>query len=167
MIYGNRVGGTTPEKTYIITNKDETVKVSAVVIELNDDDAPFVFTAKSEDVAVGKRFVGDGGVCDGKNDYPKCRDLSGIHEVHPNVDVVLLLDKYDMWDYSYLQGYISTKDNPYKVLMLIADNNVYQDGIWISRVEKDEANKTIRFNVTNNSDDVYLLHYFICKEEKQ
>ena len=46
MIYGNRVGGVTPEKTYIITNEDETVKFSAVAIELNDEDTPFIFTAK-------------------------------------------------------------------------------------------------------------------------
>ena len=39
MIYGNRVGGVTPEKTYIITNEDETVKFSAVAIELNDEKA--------------------------------------------------------------------------------------------------------------------------------
>ena len=71
-----------------------------------------------------------------------------------------------MWDYSYLQGYISTKDDPYNVLMLIADNAVYQNGELVSNVEKDEINKTIRFNVTNNSEDVYLLHYFICKEEQ-
>ena len=166
MIYGNRVGGVTPEKTYIITNEDETVKFSAVAIELNDEDAPFIFTAKSEDVAAGKRFVGDGGACDGTNTCPRCRDLSGIHEVHPNVDVDLLLEEYDMWDYSYLQGYISTKDDPYNVLMLIADNAVYQNGELVSNVEKDEINKTIRFNVTNNSEDVYLLHYFICKEEQ-
>lgn len=166
MICGNKVGGTAPEKTYIITNKDETVKVSAVVVEIDENDAPFVFTAKSEDVVAGKRFVGDGGVCDGTNDCPRCRDLSGIHEVHPGVDVTLLLENYDMWDYSYLQGYISTKGDPYKVLMLVADDGVYKDGILIANVEKDEVNKTILFNVTNESDDVYLLHYFICKEEQ-
>lgn len=163
MIYGNRVGGTTPEKTYIITNEKGDVELKAVVV-----DEITAFDAKCEDVTAGKTVVSDSGVIVGTNDYPRCRDLSGVHEVYSNVDVVLLLDRpedYDMWDYSYLQGYISTKDNPYKVLMLIADDAIYQDGVKIANVEKDEINKTIRFNITNNSDDIYLLYYFICKEE--
>ena len=157
MIYGNKVGGITPEKTYIITHGN--VELDAVVV-----DEITTFDAKCEDVTAGKTVVSDSGVVIGTNDFPRCRNLTGVHEIHPNVNVVLFLDEYDMWDYSCLQGYISTKKEPYKVLMLVMDNAVYQNGIKISDISKDKINKTIRFNITNNSEDIYLLHYFICKD---
>ena len=58
-------------------------------------------------------------------------------------------------------------DNP----QLVADRREfvtytgYLDGEKVADVTKDAANKTIKFNITNNSSEVYLLHYFIFKEE--
>ena len=162
MIYGNKVGGGSSEKVYIITNKDETIKLDAVVI---DSDDLIEFDAKCRDVVAGKNFVGEGGAEIGTNDIPWCRYVSGTHEIYPGVDVVLTLEENDMWNYSYLQGYISTNKNYYDVLMLIMDDAVYIDGEKVADVTKDAANKTIKFNITNNSSEVYLLHYFIFKEE--
>lgn len=160
MICGNKVGGGSSEKTYIITNQDESISLIAVAV-----DELTVFDAKCNDVASGKKFVGDGGISIGTNDVPLCRDISGVHEVYPDVEVLLILDKNDMWDYSYLQGFITTKADPYNVVMLIMDDAVYRNGQKVADVKKNKDNKSIEFNITNDSDEIYLLHYFICKEE--
>lgn len=164
MIYGNKIGGDPSEKIYKIIDETGSISFTAIVV---GEDNSVVFDAQAKDVAAGKTFFGVGGVSVGTNDVPLCRDIRGIREVWPGVGAILKLEKNDMWDYTYLQGFISTKNDPYNSIMLIADNAVYQDGIKVSDITKNDAEKAIYFNIKNNSDEVYLINYFICKEEEQ
>lgn len=161
MIYGNKIGGDSSEKTYIITNEDEGIILHAVVV-----DEVTEFDAQCKDVAAGKKFVGEGGASVGTNDVSPCRIIHGIREISQGTDVILTLNQNDMWNYSYLQGFISTKKNPYNPIMLIINDEVYENGEKISDITKNGEDDAIYFNVINNSNDIYLLNYVICKEEQ-
>ena len=162
MIYGNKIGDSSRyEKTYIVD--DNGVRALAVVA---DSPIDYGLSACCQDVKAGQLFVGANGLEKGTNDAPCCRVTNGVHEVYPGVDFTLYIPKADQWDYSTMHGVITNKDTPYKVEMLIVNDKIYDsDGKVIAEVTKDSESKTIRFNIKNETAEVQLLHFFVCKEE--
>lgn len=161
MICGNKIGGTRECKTYVLQGNG--VELLGVVVDELE-----MFDACCEDVAVGKKFVGDSGVNIGTNDSPLCCVSHGIHEVYPMVEFLLTIPERDQWDYSSLQCMIAPKSNPYNIEKIVIEDTVYDtDGNVLATVTKDIANKTIRLNITNNTAEIYLLYFFLCKEEER
>lgn len=159
MICGNKIGGNRECKTYVIEGHGVEV-IGVVVDELE------MFDACCDDVKSGKKFACDTGVNVGMNDSPCCCVTNGVHEVYPDVEFLLTLPERDQWDYTELQCMMAPKDHPYAIDKVVIDNVVYSsDGTKLADVTKDATNKTIRFNITNNTADIYLLYFFVCKEE--
>ena len=158
MICGNKVGGTRECKTYVIQGNG--VELLGVVVDELEE-----FDACCHDVRAGKKFVSDTGVGIGANDSPCCSVSSGVHEVYPGVEFVLTIPERDQWDYTTLQGMMAPKNSPYKIDKVVMDDAVYNtDGKKLADITKDAANKTIRFNITNNTTEIYLFYFFVCKE---
>jgi len=161
MICGNKIGGTRECKTYVIQGSGGAEVYGIVVDELE------MFDALPEDVALGKKFASDSGANIGTDDSPSCSVTHGIHEVYPMVDFLLTIPERDQWDYSNLQCMIASKSTPFKIEKVVIDDTVYDtNGNVLATVTKDAAAKTIRLNITNNTAEIYLLYFFICKEEK-
>lgn len=160
MICGNKVGGARECKTYILEGSGGTEVYGVIVDELE------MFDACCHDVVAGKKFASDTGVGVGVNDSPCCCAVNGVHEVYPGVDFILTIPERDIWDYTSLQCMMSPKDAPYQIDKVAIDDIVYSsDGTQLAVITKDATNKTIRFNITNNTADIYLLYFFVCKEE--
>lgn len=161
-IYGNKIGGNSAyDKTYIVD--DNGIQALAVVV---DDTANYELSALSKDVRAGKVFIGANGLDVGTNDTPCCRVTNGVHEVYPGVEFMLCFKEADQWDYSTVHAVITNKSTPFKVENLIVHNKVYDPGgKEIAEVTKDAANNCIRFNIKNETAEVQLLHFFVCKEE--
>lgn len=162
MIYGNKIGGSSAyDKTYIVD--DNGVQALAVVV---DEEADYELSATAKDVKVGKVFIGANGLDVGTNDAPCCRFTNGVHEVYPGVEFMLCFKEANQWDYSTVHAVITNKNTPFKVERLIVHDNVYDsNGTEIAEVTKDSVNNCIRFNIKNETTEVQLLHFFVCKEE--
>ena len=159
MICGNKVGGTRECKTYVIQGNG--IELLGVVVDELE-----MFDATCEDVMSGKKFASDTGACIGINDSPCCCVSTGVHEVYPGVEFLLKIPERDQWDYTTLQGMMAPKNNPFKIDKVIIDDTVYNtDGEALATVTKDAANKTIRFNITNTTSEIYIFYFFVCKEE--
>jgi hypothetical protein len=72
----------------------------------------------------------------------------------------------DQWDYSTVHAVITNKSTPFKVERLIVHDKVYDsNGTEIAEVTKDSVTKCILFNIKNETTEIQLLHFFVCKEE--
>ena len=161
MICGNKIGGSRECKTYVLQGNG--IELLGVVVDELE-----VFDACCEDVMSGKKFACDSGVNVGTNDSPCCCATNGVHEVYPGVEFLLTIPERDQWDYTSIQGMIAPKSAPYRINKVVMENAVYDtDGNKLADITKDAASKTIRFNITNNTSEVYLLYFFVCKEEKK
>lgn len=159
MICGNKIGGIHDDKTYIV-QFGETELIGVVVDELE------MFDACCSDVKAGKKFVCDSGVSIGINDSPCCAVIKGVHEVYPGVEFLLKLEDHDLWNYTDLQCMIAPKSSPYAIDKIVVNNEVRDtSGNKLADITKDIGNKAIRLNITNNTTDIYLLYFFVCKGE--
>ena len=159
MIYGNKIGGNRECKTYVLQGNG--IELTGVVVDELE-----IFDARSEDVKAGKKFASDSGVNIGTNDAAYCYITAGIHEVYPEVEFLLNLPDRDQWNYTSLQCMMAPKDTPYAIDKVVIDNEVRNaEGEKLADVTKDLNQKTIRLNITNNTDKIYLLYFFVCKEE--
>lgn len=165
MILGNKVGGSRDVKTY----KVEVVGDDGSVVSSFDCacvDEYTQFDARCEDVAAGKTFICDEGVCVGSNDYTCCRVTHGEHEVYPGVEFMITLENNNQWDYTYLTAMIYPKGDKKVVDKLVFDNAVYDTaGNKLSNIVKDAASQTVRFNLFNMTDKIYILSYFTYRED--
>lgn len=160
MICGNKIGGSREPKTYYIESNVGEYLLGVVVDELE------IFDVSCEDVAVGKKFACGSGVMEGTNDSPRCSTTNGVHEVYPGVEFILTLPEREQWDYSQLQCMMAPKDAPYSIDKVVINDEVFNtSGEKIADVTKDAANKSIYLNITNNTTNIYLLYFFVCKEE--
>lgn len=166
MILGNKVGGSRDAKTYkvVLTDGENTL----VTFDCACVDEYTEFTATCEDVAAGKVFACDDGICVGENDYSCCRVTHGEHEVYPGVEFMITLENDHQWDYTYFTGMIYPKreDGKKVVEKLIMDDGVYDlAGKKVANITKDAGEQTVRLNLVNMTDRIYILSYFTYREE--
>jgi hypothetical protein len=165
--YGNPVGGFCYPKTYILTDENGTEMATGVVVGEKT-----VFTATDNDVRQGLVYAGDEGVSTGLKDIPAYRTTQGLVVVSPNDKFSILLDEYQKYDYTKLQCVIAkfntTASNSVAVDRVVIDDSVYAVNSInvISSVTKNAETKTINLNITNNSNDTYVLRYFTYREEE-
>lgn len=177
MILGNKVGGSRDVKTYKVVVKDEQGNELGNFDCVCGDEEITQFNATCEDVAAGKVFACDEGICVGTNDYTRCRVTHGEHEVYPGVEFMITLENNHQWDYTYFTATMYPKpkkidDNGVitysnKVIdKLVVDDAVYDmSGNKLADVTKDAGEQTVRLNLVNMTDKIYILSYFTYRED--
>ena len=165
-IYGEVAGGFGQPKTIILT--DETGNELGVGVVT---DSVKVFDATPNDVRINKNFVSDEGALTGENTITY-RTEQGTRLVMPEEDFVLPLSDHNKYNYTELQCMFAPFNTSLKDSVAV-DKIVLQNGVFatnstekISSVTKDDIAKSINFNITNTSDNIYCIHYFTyCQEE--
>lgn len=168
MILGNKVGGSRDVKTYKVVVMDDEQKNVIGTFDCACVDEYTQFDACCEDVAAGKVFACDEGVCVGTNDYTRCRTTHGEHEVYPGVEFMVTLENHNQWDYTYFTAtmYPKTDDGKKVIDKLVVDDAVYDmAGNKLADVTKDAGEMTVRLNLVNMTDRIYILSYFTYREE--
>lgn len=168
MISGNMVGSYSQMgKTFILTDEDGNEMTGVIV------DQETVFDATVADVRIGKTFASDEGVKQGENTITY-RTEQGFAIIMPEDDFVLPLPKYNKYDYTELQCMFAPFNTNFEdsvaVDKIVLKNSVFAVNSTekISSVTKDDVAKSINFNITNTSDNIYLIYYFTyCQEEME
>lgn len=166
MILGNKVGGSRDVKTYKVVLTDGETELGTFDCACVDEYTEF--TATCEDVAVGKTFACDEGICVGTNNFANCHVTHGEHEVYPGVEFMITLENDSQWDYTYFTATMYPKriDGKKIVDKVVIDNEVLDvNGNKLADVVKDAGEQTIRLNIVNMTNRVYILSYFTYREE--
>ena len=166
-ISGNLVGSySSLGKTFILVD-EEGNEITGVCV-----DNPVVFTAGDNDVREGMVYASDSGVSTGTKDIPAYRTEQGIYMVFSGEDFVMMFsDDYDTYDYTELQCIIAPFNTNLEDSVasdrIVLNNMVYptNSSVPLSSVSKDNDNKLIKFNITNNTNQDYLIHYFTYRRE--
>ena len=167
-IYGEVAGGFGQPKTIILT--DETGNELGVGVVT---DSVKVFDATPNDVRINKNFVSDEGALTGENTITY-RTEQGYWLIMPGEDFVLPLNRYNQYNYTELQCMFALFNTSFEDSTAV-DKVVLQNGVFavnstekISSVTKDDVTKSINFNISNTSENIYLIYYFTyCQEEMQ
>lgn len=168
MISGNMVGSYSQiGKTFILTDTDGNEITTGVIVNQET-----VFTATDNDVREGMIYASDEGVSTGTKNIPSYRTSEGYELIVPNsVFAITALSKNNNFDFTSLQCIItlfnSDIENSNASEKIVINNGVYNVGsnVKITDVTKDHINKSINFNITNNSENYYLIQFFTYKEE--
>ena len=166
MINGNMVGsGAAPIKTLIIEDENGN-QVTGVVT-----DSLVVFDATDNDVRLGKTYVSDSGISTGSKDIPAYETTKDSLLVLPGESFSVVLDYRDRYDYTQLQAIIAkfntSFDDSVEAEMIVLNDGVYATNSTeiISEITKNPDIKSIDFNIVNETDEIYVIHYFTYKEE--
>lgn len=164
-IYGNATGGFGMPKTLVLTDKNGNEFTGVVVGE------KAVFTANAaQDIRKGKVAATDAGVVTGLATIPNYETCAGQKCVKAGCSYELRLIENDMFDYTKLQCIIcpleSSVDESVSAERVVIDDNVYgvNSTAIVATVTKNEADKTVDFNITNETDVSYIIRYFTYKE---
>lgn len=165
-IVGKMAGCYSPlGKTFILTDGDGN-EITGVVT-----DQEKVFDARPVDVRINKNFVSNEGAQTGENTITY-RTEQGYWLIRPNQNFSLPLSEYNQYNYTELQCMFAPFNTNFEDSVAV-DKIVLKDGVFavnstekISSVVKDDIAKSINFNITNNSENIYLIYYFTyCQEE--
>ena len=166
-ISGNLVGSYSQlGKTFIIEDGDGN-EITAVVVGQET-----VFTATDNDVREGYVYAGDGGVSIGTKNIPAYRTYTGQEIIFPGDKFIISgLSVYDLFDYTKLQCVISKFNTNFEDSVatdkISLNNQVYgvNSTASLSSVTKNFSEKFIDLNMTNDSEDIYIVHSFLYREE--
>lgn len=163
-IYGSATGGFGMPKTLVLTDSNGNEFTGVVTGQKT------VFTATKDDVKTGKIFASDEGIQTGE-DTRTYRTTHATHLVLPNQDFSIPLAQYDKYDYTKFQAVIS-EFNTTEFDSLSVEKFVLYDSVYnvnsddkVSDVTKNEDTKSVDLNITNNTDNTFIVHYNTYKEE--
>lgn len=165
-ISGNMVGSYSPiGKTFILTDENG-IELTGVCV-----DNQVVFTADaSTDIREGMVAATDSGVVTGSAIIPNYETSTGAELIKENGDFKITLTMHDMYDYTKLQCliclYNSSLDNSVATEHVVIGDDVYDvnSTTVVSTVTKDVDSKSIDLNLTNISNNKYVIRYFTYKE---
>lgn len=165
MINGNAVGGIVGYgKTFVLTDENGNEITGIVVGEET------VFTAQPSDIKIGKTAATESGVVEG-TDTKTYRTNTGRRAILPGESFLIPLIDYDAYNYTKFQCIITvfntTLDDSVSAEKISLGDSVYAVNTTsaLSDVIKNSANKSIELNITNNTENVYVINYFTYKEE--
>lgn len=165
-IVGEMAGCYSPfGKTIILKDKEGNELVTGVVTEQEKR-----FDAKVTDVRINKKFVNDEGALTGENTITY-RTYQSSRLVLPAENYTIQLNHFDQYDYTKLQCIIA-KFNTSLEDSTAADKVVIGDNVYavnstdvLSVATKNADTKSIDLNIVNDTEDMYLIHFFTYKEE--
>lgn len=164
MIYGNATGGFGMPKMIEITDENGNTVIGAVT------DSAINLDATRNDVKIGKKFASNDGISEG-TDTKTYRTTYGVKGILPGESFTILLDKYDSYDYTRFQAVIAefntTLSDSTSVVQTALNDVVYNvnSATKVSDVSKNLLTKSIDLNITNNTDNTYVIHYMTYREE--
>lgn len=161
--YGNATGGFgMPKILEIVDNNGNTI-IGTVT------DSEVVLDATRADVKIGKKFASNDGIEEG-TDTRTYRVEAGAQLISTNSEFKIILEDYNMYDYSQLQAmimpYDTSMDKSTAVNKTVINNNVYnvESNTIISSIVKDSVNKAVDLGIINGS-TTHVIRYFLFKEE--
>ena len=161
MIYGNCVGGTGLERTYIIRDEDGN-EIPAVMVENKT-----VFDATANDIRIGKLAATDEGITEGTKEIPSYYTVEGFRVVTNGSKFFIPTEYYD---YTKLQAifclYNTSITNSVAAEKVAINDHVYPVQSTESEHEilKDIDNAWVDFDFTNDSGSIRILRYILYKE---
>ena len=167
MIAGNMVGSYSQlGKTFILLD-DEGNEITGVVV-----DKEIVFTAGDNDVREGMIYASDDGVSTGTKNIPAYRTTKGMEVIMSGQSFSIPLSHNNKYDFTKLQCIIAPL-NTNEIDSIAAEKIVINDGVYpvsstikLSDVTKNHITKSIDFNIVNDSDNFYFIHYLTYREEE-
>lgn len=134
-------------------------------------DEETVFTATANDIREGIIAASDLGVVKGEKVIPSYHTSEGYQIIMPNSTFIIsVLKSLDRYDFTKLQAIIcpwtGTLAGSVKAEKVSIDGKVYKanSNVAIAEVIKDSEKQQINFQVTNESNQLYVLRYFTYKE---
>jgi hypothetical protein len=164
MIYGNATGGFGMPKLIELTDENGNTVIGTVT------DSEVALDATRNDVKIGKKFASNDGIGEGV-DTKTYRTTHGIKGILPGTTFTIPLDDYDQYDYTKFQAIITEFDTTLfdstSAVKISLNDSVYNvnSSVKISDVSKNSLTKSIDLNITNDTDNVYVIHYNTYKEE--
>lgn len=167
-ISGNMVGSYSQiGKTFIIQDIDGN-EITGIVTA-----SKVIFTAGDNDVREGMVYASDSGVSTGTKNIPIYRTTAGSELIMPGSIFSIPLYQYMQYDYTVFQCLITLMDmtninNSVNTNMIVLNNGVYEVNSVnkLADVSKNTETKSVDLNITNDSENYYLIHYFTYREEE-
>lgn len=164
-ILGNMAGCYSPMgKTFILTDERGTELTGVVVGQET------VFTATADDIKIGKIAATNEGITEGV-DTKTYRMANGRQLVSSGSSLSIPLSDYNQYNYTKLQCMIApfntSVTDSVAINQVVIDDCVYNTGSIskVSYVTKNNVNKSIDLNITNNTGSYLVIHFFTYKEE--
>lgn len=161
-ISGNLIGSYSPlGNTFVLVDENGN-EITGVCV-----DNPVVFTAGDNDVREGMVYASDGGVSTGTKKIPSYHTTEGYRIVTKGSQLWI---PHEHYDYEKLQAvicaYNTSPANSVAAKKVAILNNVYDvdSTSVLSSITKDDTNARIDFGLTNDTDGMYVIRYFMYKE---
>lgn len=164
MIYGNATGGFGMPKMIELTDDNGNTLLGTVT------NSEIALDATRADVKVGKMFASNDGIEEGI-DTKTYRTTHASRLIMPGTEFSIPLSECDAYNYTKFQAMISKFNTSFEdsveTVKISINGNVYQTNSLtaVSQVTKNIDTKSIDLNITNNTDDIYVIHYNTYKEE--
>lgn len=149
--------------TYILVDENGN-EIPAVYV-----DSEMVLTATANDIRIGTTAVTDNGVEEGTKDIPAYYVTEGYRLITKGS--AFETRSFDKYDFTKLQviicpwtGSLSTSVAADKVVI---GESVYSvnSTVALATVVRDNNTQKINLGITNDSDSLYVMHYFTYREE--
>lgn len=166
IISGNMVGGgAAPLKTLILTDENGNELFGVVT------GSEQILTANAlTDIREGVVAVTDKGIETGSAIIPNYETSTGKKVITSGKEFKITLTVNNMYDYTELQCIIcpfnSTTDKSVSAEKVVIDNCLYNsnsDSV-VSTITKNVGTKSIDFNFTNTTNNMYIIRYFTYKK---
>lgn len=164
-IYGNATGGFGFPKTYILTDEDGNEFTGVYV------DKETIFDATDNDVRENLVYAGKDGKSVGTKVIPGYQTTKASKLIRPDESYSIPLSHLDKYDYTKFQCVIAKFNTSFadsvSVNKVALEDNIFDVNSTevLSQITKNADTKSIDFNIINNTEDTYVIHYFTYKEE--
>ena len=167
-IYGNTVGvgGGALGKTIILEDESTGIEIVGVIT-----DSEKVFTATDNDVREGSVYASNAGVSTGTKVIPSYHTITGKRKITKGKPFEIpIRNVLNLYDFTELQVLICEYNNNFEesvaAVKVVIDEKVYATNSTevIAAVTKDDDNQKIKLEFINESENSYLLRYFLYKE---
>ena len=165
-IVGKMAGCYSPlGRTMILQDENGNELSTGVIVEQKT-----VFDADVDDVKIGKTFASNEGVKIGR-DTKTYRVVKSSHLIFPSTRYSIPLSDNEQYDYTEFQGVIAKFNTSFsdsvETNRVVLENKVYEvnSTISLSQITKNVDVKSIDLNITNDTEDIYVVHFFTYKEE--
>lgn len=162
--YGNATGGFGMPKMLEIVDDNGNTIIGTVT------DSEIVLDATRADVKIGKKFASNDGIEEG-TDTKTYRTTHASCAILPGESFTIPLSEYDQYNYTKFQAviaeYNTSFDNSVSVNKISINNAVYDvnSTTKLADITKNSSTKSIDFNIINNTNNDYVIHYMMYKEE--
>lgn len=165
MIYGNAVGGTGIERTYILVDENGNEYPATFV------DKETKFDATPNDIRLGKVAATEIGVVTGEKDIPAYHTTEGFKTITVGSSMKIKLPG-NKCDYTKFQALVcsfntSLADSVATYIVSIGDK-VYEvnSTVELSSITVDTNSSSIDLGLFNTSDKICIIRYMTYKEEE-